>query len=534
MMGLLALWALACGGDDGDDGDGGGGGEAQAEAGAMTADASAAAPAAAEDAAGSDRQAGAPPEVITHARDWPMANRDYASTRATFDTAIDSENVGELAECWRFALPGASVFGFVTSNPLILGDLVLIQDMASNVFALDRRDGSMRWQALYQLSTVGPNGVAVGWGKVFASRGDMGLVALDLESGEELWRFDPPLRSSEGLDIQPLVFDDMVLISTVPASLRGAYLGGSRGVIYALDQQSGREIWRFDTVDSEDIWGNASVNSGGGAWYPPSIDPERGLSYWGTGNPGPFPGTPEHPSGSSRPGDNFFTSGLLALGLRDGALAFFHQERAHDLFDWDFQNPPILVKQGLEGPREDLVVGSGKTGTVVALAADGGALRWRAEVGVHENDALETLSTEPITVSPGVFGGVLTPPAYAEGVVYVPVVDLPSDFTESSVVFDFAEGRGALTALAIEDGREIFSFALPAPALGGALVVGDLVFTSDANGGVYGLRRADGQMLFHRDMGAGINAPLAAAGSMLLVPAGYATLEPALVALCLP
>jgi len=40
------------------------------------------------------------------------------------------------------------------------------------------------------------------------------------------------------------------------------------GIIYALDEQTGRIEWSFNTVKDGDLWGNPQVNSGGGAWYP--------------------------------------------------------------------------------------------------------------------------------------------------------------------------------------------------------------------------------------------------------------------------
>jgi outer membrane protein assembly factor BamB len=66
----------------------------------------------------------------------------------------------------------------------------------------------------------------------------------------------------------------------------------------------------------------------------------------------------------------------------------------------------------------------------------------------------------------------------------------------------------------------LWNTALPAPAYGSLLVVNDLLLTSDANGRVYALARDDGRELWHYDAPGGINAPLAAAGDMLLVPVG--------------
>ena len=471
--------------------------------------------------------AAVPPEVAAHERDWPLPNADYDNTRRAPATNIDSHNVSQLHEVWRRPFECTALFGCVTSNPLLLGETVYVQDMASNVFALARDSGELRWVHRIDALTPGPNGVAVGWGKVFANRGDTGIVALDSSNGEELWRFEPTLVKSEGIDVQPTVYGGSVFVSTVPASLRGIYLGGSRGIIQALAADSGEVRWQFDTIDSEDAWGDAETNGGGGAWYPPLIDASRGLTFWGTGNPLPWPGTPEQPSGASRPGPNLYTSSLVALGLEDGALAWFHQEREHDLFDGDFQNPPIHART----QDGESVIGSGKTGTVVSLAIEDGTLQWRAKVGQHQNDDLRELPEEPLEILPGALGGVLTPPAYADGVVYVPIVDLATSFSGTEWLLDPKQATGALTALDARDGSELWTVQLPAPAYGAATVANDLVLTSDYAGRVYAFARDSGEELWHYDAGGGINAPLAIAGDLVLIPVGLD--NPALIALSL-
>jgi glucose dehydrogenase len=474
-----------------------------------------------------------PPEVMEHAGDWPLPNLDYDNTRASFTAAIDSGNVDQLRELWRHPVGPPAAFGAVTANPLVLGDTVYIQDMSSNIAALELNSGAPRWEHAIGEQTVGPNGVAVGWGKLFANHGDTGMVALDLDDGDELWRFEPRLVASEGIDIQPSVHGGLVYMSTVPASLRGFYLGGGRGVIHALAHDSGLPVWSFDTVDSSDIWGDAALNSGGGAWYPPLIDLRRELLYFGTGNPAPFPGTAAHPSGSSRPGDNLYSSSLIALEREGGALRWYQQERAHDLFDWDFQNAPMLVEGDAGQGAPDLVIGSGKTGTVVAYDADTGERVWRVEVGVHQNtDVQELPRGEPLEVYPGVLGGVLTATAYADGVVYVPVVNLPTLFEGDSYALPIERGVGELVALDAGSGAQLWSQPLEAPCYGAATVVNDLVLTSDAEGRIHAFERTGGEPVWSYEAHGGINAPLAVAGDVLLVPVGVGP-DPALVALSL-
>lgn len=458
-----------------------------------------------------------PPEVSAHADDWPLPNADYDNSRRSPKTGIDSSTVSQLHEAWRVPLDGSGPFGYITGGVLVLGDTVYLQDMASNVLAIARDTGAVRWMHAIGALTPGPNGVAVGYGKVFADSGDTGVVALDVNDGNELWHWKPTLVNSEGVDIQPLAFGGEVFVSTVPASLRGVYLGGSRGIIHALAADSGDVRWRFDTLDSDDAWGNRDANGGGGAWYPPLVDAEHGRVYWGTGNPLPWPGTTDQPSGASRPGPNLYTSSLVALSLNDGTLAWYHQERAHDMFDWDFQNSPIRVRGGDSG---ELLIGSGKTGTVVGLAADSGKLVWRAKVGKHENDELETLPSDPIEVFPGALGGVLSLPAYADGAVFVPIVDMATLYDGVDFTPDLGNALGQFSALDVTDGHELWNVKLPAACYGAATVANDLVFTSDANGRVYAFARADGHEVWHYDAPGGINAPLTIAGDMLLVPVG--------------
>ena len=54
------------------------------------------------------------------------------------------------------------------SNVVVIGNTVYIQDMRSNVFALDRDTGAQKWEAPFDIGSIGPNGVAVAYGMVYA------------------------------------------------------------------------------------------------------------------------------------------------------------------------------------------------------------------------------------------------------------------------------------------------------------------------------------------------------------------------------
>jgi outer membrane protein assembly factor BamB len=462
---------------------------------------------------------GVPPEVASHAHDWPLPNRDYDNTRRA-QTAITGENIAKLREAWRFKLQGGvTTFGYYTANTLILGDVVYLQDMMSNVYALTRKTGQVLWTRSFNVETFGPNGVAIGWGKLFAAVGDSKVVALELAGGADKWSYAPTLGSSMGIDIQPVVYAGQLYAATVPVSTtRGIYGGGTHGLLLALDAETGSELWSFDTIDSPDAWGDAEANGGGGAWYPPLIDAQRGLTYWGTGNPVPWPGTTTQPNGGSRPGPNLYTSSVVAVNARDGKLAWHYQDRPHDIFDWDFQVTPVLVRAEAQSGG-DFVIGAGKTGAVVALDAQTGERLWRTKVGKHENDELTAYPAQSITIFPGVLGGVMSALAYADGVVYAASVDASMSY-DGNLLLPEISGTGALSAISVADGSVLWSSPLRGAGYASATIANDLVLTADETGRVYAFARTTGEEVWHYDAPAGINAPLVVAGDELLIGVG--------------
>jgi outer membrane protein assembly factor BamB len=468
-----------------------------------------------------------PPEVASNAHQWPLPNKDYASTRAVLaDSNISSASVDDLQVAWIHTFEGSGYFGAVATNPLVLDDRVYFQDLESNVYVLHLASGATVWKVdTHDAINFGPTGVAVGYGKVFLPRSPKVVAALDASDGSALWSVDPTRTSSEGMTIQPLVYDGRLYLSTVPgSSVFDFYSGNASGRIHALDVDDGSPLWDFDTVDTmhempPHIWNNTAINSGGGAWYPPSIDVAGGTSFWGTGNPAPFAGTPAYPNGSSRLGDNLYTNCILALDHAAGTLDWYHQAKAHDLTDADFMSTPVLATVDIGGQPTNLAIGSGKLGRVIGYDRDTGQVLWNTSVGVHQNDTLDPLPPGDTLVLPGVLGGVETPLAYADGLVFVPVVNLGSLYnpTQSGISnTDPTQGTGELVAIDVTDGSIAWQVAYPAINLGGATVVNDLVFTATFDGMLYAHDRATGSEVWSYDTGESINAWPAVAGDTIL------------------
>ena len=464
-----------------------------------------------------------PSEVKKYANDWPTANQNYSNTRAAVNSKIDASNVSKLEVDWAFPIKGVSEWGAAATNPLILGNIIYFQDLKSNVYAVDFKTGKLLWTKEYNLDQAGPTGPAIAYGKIFVPKGHYEVAALDMK-GNELWSTKISDNENVGIDIQLTAFNGMVYLSTVPGvSNSNFYKGGSTGILYALDEKTGKIIWSFNTVDSEDIWGNPEVNSGGGAWYPPAIDTKTNIMYWGLGNAAPWPGTKEFPNGSSRPGPNLYTNSIVALNQSDGKLLWYNQVLPHDLFDYDLQISPILASLDINGEKTDIIIGAGKMGKVFAFDRKTGKTIWETAVGDHLNDTLKELPEVTTKVSPGPIGGVETSMAYSDGIVYVPVVNMVVEYTPSEFVaksFDFSTATGELVAIDAATGKVLWDNKLDLLNVGAATIVNDLVFTSTFNGKIYAFNSKTGEKVWEYQAPGGINGWPAVKGDTIIFPVG--------------
>jgi outer membrane protein assembly factor BamB len=441
---------------------------------------------------------------------WVQPAANLAGTRAAPASTLSANDVGSLRVAWRFALTDpADPYGLFASTPLIDAGTVYVQDLRSNVFALDRETGAVRWVRRFAASNDGPNGLALAGGYLYGATDD-DAFALSAASGRVVWSRHLTSASQQFVDVAPVFWKGLVFLSTVGFAPLG------RGVIYALDARTGAVRWRFDTIERP--WPHPWKAGGGGTWYPVSIDAE-GRLYAGTTNPEPWGGTPRFPNGAAFPGPVPYTDSLLVLDARTGRLLWHDQVTSHDVRDYDFEATPILAT--VDGAP--LVFGAGKAGRVIAWNRRTRRRVWSTPVGLHRND-LGPLPRRRVTVCPGLFGGVETPMAYAAGRLFVPDVDLcgwgSAVASQNVRTLDPARGRGRLVALDAATGRMLWQRQLPSPDFGCAAVSNDVVFTSTYSGTVYGVATATGRVLWHAKLPAGINGCPAVVGDMLVIGAG--------------
>ena len=300
--------------------------------------------------------------------------------------------MNQLGPAWAYALHASSKWGSAAGAPLIAGNRVYFQDLQSNVYAFDFKTGDLIWRNLARQSAFGPNGPGIGWGKVFVQDGGNHLVALDITNGHQLWT--SPMFGPAGAN-QPVPFGGYVYtgvpdgeISQDPGQSLKLNKKGTSGYTFGFDQETGKMIWSFQTVE-EGFWGHPEVNSGAGVWYSPAIDPKTGMVFWSTGNPAPMPGTVDYPNASSRPGPNLYSETVLAFEGKTGKLLWYNQVRPHDILNYDLQNSPVLSTAQINGQQKDVVIATGKMGYVYCIDKLTGEMYWKTPVGQHQKDDLQ-------------------------------------------------------------------------------------------------------------------------------------------------
>jgi len=454
---------------------------------------------------------GTPVEDVSYATEWPSPNQNLSNTRVAHST-IASTNVSKLGIAWTIPLQGSGPNGADVANPVIANGIAYLQDGASNVIAVQDATGRILWTHKYNsIPRQGPNGVTFANGRIYGVTA-CGVFALDAQTGQQVWYTTHLATGQVNFDIAPQVANGKVFVSSAIT------LGG--GIIYALDAATGATLWSFQTV--VDKTGQQLKATAGGAWDAMLIGPDNSL-YAGIGNP--YLSLQEAIATPSR---ELYTDSIVKLNQTTGQLEWYYQAFPDDFHDWDLQISPIYTTTATGRP---VVLAAGKGGFVFAFDAVSGQLLWKTAVGIHnghDNDDQLALNgtlhlQTPYTLEPGEVGGVETNMAAADGVVYVPVDNLPETFATATArvgTSNFFQGKGEMVAIDIATGKPLWETQLPQLPLGGATVSNDLVLTATFTGELMALSRQDGSVVWTAQLPAGSNATLAIVGNTLLAGAG--------------
>jgi alcohol dehydrogenase (cytochrome c) len=279
---------------------------------------------------------------------------------------INKSNVDRLVPIWNTST--MNELGELAAPTVYNGVMYVVNGRWT--FAIDVETGRPVWRTPVKLEpdihhvAFNRGAATIYNGKVFRVTIDNHILALDMETGKELWN-QKFADSKDGYYATggPIVANG-VLISGVS--------GGestTRGFLDGWDPDTGKKLWRRYTIPApgepgSETWpknGDAWKYGGGPTWRSGSYDPALDLVYWGTGNAEPY-------DPKSREGlDSLYTSSVLAVRPKTGEIACYYQYTPNDIYDVDGTDEPVLADIQVNGQRRKVMIQANKNGFLYVL-----------------------------------------------------------------------------------------------------------------------------------------------------------------------
>jgi quinoprotein glucose dehydrogenase len=308
--------------------------------------------------------------------DWPMFNRDLASTRYSPLTQITPANVAKLTQAWSYRLQPSN-FRFATAGgaaevvPIVISGVMYISTQ-TRVAALNPETGKEIWNYDVAGGQASPRGVAYWPGdrqnppRILFTAG-RNLIALNATSG----KLDPGFGKEGILDMVvpyngvPTIFKNLVLVGASTGERENGPPGNSR----AFDARTGVKLWEFQSIPGpgqvgHESWLNDGWKDRSGAntwgWFL-TADEERGIIYI------PLGAAAANYYGGDRPGANLFGNSVVAVDANTGKYKWHFQVVHHDLWDYDLPPAPGLVDIVKDGKKTPALAAMGKSGWMFIL-----------------------------------------------------------------------------------------------------------------------------------------------------------------------
>ena len=398
---------------------------------------------------------------------------DNARFQSTAAAGIRAGDVPKLQLKWAFGFPGGASG---TSQPTVAFGRIFVGSDNGFLYSLDARTGCGYWSFRPDdRSAAGPYApmiapVSTRDGVRYAVYIVAGLTAyaIDAQTGRELWR--NPIAGGGGMRGSPTLAGGRIY---VPITGTETFGGTSptccrtRGAVVSIDANTGQTIWRADTIQeplrplATRKDGSAVMGlSGASVWNAPTVDLKRQRVYVGTGN-------------SFGPIAASTSDAIVALNIADGKIVWHHQEFKDDAFmlgcaekNPDGGNCPAVLGPDWDFGGSSVILQTLPSGQDVLLAAGKGGVAVALDA-----------DTGTLIWRTRLYG---TVPPTADGLV---LFGGTSDGTR--VYYPLQQPGGGLTAVQISSGRLEWNVKLGADGrgqFGAASGIPGIVFTGAWDG----------------------------------------------------
>ncbi len=284
---------------------------------------------------------------------------------------ITVDNVGRLSVAWTYdthesteAFQKGRKRPAFEATPVYSAGRLYVSTPRGAVIALNAETGEEIWRTELRVredanySEFTSRGVTLRGDHVYVATVDARLVCLARQTGQPCADFGenghidltrglrrPPQYAGEyGGSSPPAVFRDLLIVGSFVADNSRAAMAS--GEVRAFDSRTGALRWTFHPLPADTKAGAANT------WSQIVVDEPNGLVYLPTGS-----ASPDY-FGGLRPGADGYANSIVALRGSSGEVAWSFQTVHHDLWDYDVASPPLLYP-AKSGPA--VAVGS-KTG----------------------------------------------------------------------------------------------------------------------------------------------------------------------------
>src|SRR5499427_8288544 len=333
-------------------------------------------------------------QVPPNATGWSASNYNESANRYSPLDQITAANVATLQPAWRFHLKPAGYTGALKVDeaiPVVIGNTMYIASPYGAIHALDATTGVEKCKFQLPNNDVpskrglaywpGGNGAqpqiifggaSGGMYSINASNGALNDAfgkngVVNLKTPEVM---QTGMAAGYSLLSSPSIYKDLIITGAGTGEGPGGSNGGLGPAGYFCNGEAttGKLVWTFHTVPRPgefgyDTWGEDSAKnrSGVNVWGYTSLDVERGILYMPLGAPN------NDRVGIDRPGNNLFSSSVVAVDANTGRYLWHFQLVHHDVWDYDAQSAPLVVDLQRGGETIPALLVVNKTGLLFTL-----------------------------------------------------------------------------------------------------------------------------------------------------------------------
>ena len=323
---------------------------------------------------------------------WLTYGQNFKEQRFSELTQINTNTITRLGLAWTKQVGDYNMR--MQGTPLVVDGVMYVSNGWSVIYALDATTGEEIWKydpevdrSYIRLACCGPahnRGVAVYEGKVFVGTFDGRLIAVDANTGKEVWDVDTWIP--EGLGRFNITGAPRAAAGKVYIGQGSGESGHRRGYVTAYDADTGQVAWRFFLVPGDpsqpfehpemelaaQTWGGEWWKYGGGgtAWNSLVYDEEFNSLYIGVGNGAPWPREIRSPGG----GDDLFLSAIVSVDVETGRMNWYYQTTPGD--NWDYSSAMDMTLGEIEfgGEMRKVVLQAPKNGFFYVIDREDGEL----------------------------------------------------------------------------------------------------------------------------------------------------------------